>query len=184
MRLVCSWRFKALDSGFPFVLITAPADYRLLRHEQQAVQPGFTIRALIFGTQAIAEVRYWLGEGPGLPMRLDEQGVWQAEATRAAGAAPFLTLTVEARDITGRLGRHRLLPALPPYQPLHRPGAGSDAASIGAWEENGISGTQLGPNRNAKPLPIVPHLRRNANQYYSNLAYFGLIHCAGHQPSI
>jgi hypothetical protein len=29
---------------------------------------------------------------------------------------------------------------------------GSGAASIGAWPENGIFGTQLGPNRNAKPL--------------------------------
>ncbi len=28
---------------------------------------------------------------------------------------------------------------------------GSDADSIGAWPQNGIFGTQLGPNRNAKP---------------------------------
>jgi len=28
---------------------------------------------------------------------------------------------------------------------------GSDADSIGAWPENGIFGTQLGPNRNGKP---------------------------------
>ena len=34
---------------------------------------------------------------------------------------------------------------------LTEPGAGSDAASIGAWEENSILGTQLGPNRNARP---------------------------------
>ncbi len=30
-------------------------------------------------------------------------------------------------------------------------GDGSDAASVGAWPENGIFGTQLGPNRNGKP---------------------------------
>jgi hypothetical protein len=29
---------------------------------------------------------------------------------------------------------------------------GSDATRIGEWEENGILGTQLGPNRNAKPF--------------------------------
>jgi len=29
---------------------------------------------------------------------------------------------------------------------------GSDAATIGVWPENGIFGTQLGPNRNAKPI--------------------------------
>ena len=36
--------------------------------------------------------------------------------------------------------------------PVHIiPGDGSDADSIGAWPENGIFGTQLGPNRNGKP---------------------------------
>ncbi|MFD1467749.1 hypothetical protein ACFQ48_05910 [Hymenobacter caeli] len=141
-----SWRFKALDSGFPFVLITAPADYRPLRHERQAAQPGFTVRALVFGAQAIEEVRYCLGEGLGLPMRLDEQGVWQAEATGAAGVAASLTLTVEARDATGRLGRHRLLPARAPYQPPCQPGA----ARIGAWEENGGFGHAAGPQPQRK----------------------------------
>jgi len=59
---------------------------------------------------------------------------------------------VEARDVTGRPGRHQLLLALAPYQLPPRSEVGSDAASIGTWEENGILGTQLGPNRNARPL--------------------------------
>jgi hypothetical protein len=150
---IVSWRFKPLDGAFPFVLITAPADYRLLRHAGQAIQQQFFIRAVVFGGQPVAAVHYWLGNGPRLPMQPTAPGVWQAEALRpAAQNAPLLALTVEARDATGRLGRHQLLLALAPYQPPHRPGAGSDAASIGAWEENGILGTQLGPNRNAKPF--------------------------------
>jgi Icc protein len=149
---IVSWRFKPLDGGFPFVFITAPADYRLLRHAEQAIQQQFIIRAVVFGGQPITGVHYRLGEGPWIAMQLDAHGVWWAAATCAAVATPFPTLTVEARDTTGRPGRHQLTLARAPYQPRPRPGAGSDATSIGAWEENGILGTQLGPNRNAKPL--------------------------------
>ena len=152
-RGVVSWRFKPLEGSFPFVLITAPADYRLLRHAGQAVGEQFVIRAVVLGAEAVATVAYWLGDdGPRLPMQRDAQGVWGATATRPAGAGPRLPLTVEARDTTGRPGRHQLLLALAPYQPPPRSAAGSDAASIGAWEANGILGTQLGPNRNARPL--------------------------------
>jgi hypothetical protein len=146
---IVSWRFKPLDGGFPFVLITAPADYRLLRHASQIVASQFTIRALVFGAQPVEAVVYWLDNGPRLPLHLTAQGVWQADATVPTTGR---TLTVEARDATGRLGRHRIELARGPYLPLGQAGAGSDAASIGAWEENGILGTQLGPNRNAKPL--------------------------------
>jgi hypothetical protein len=150
---IVSWRFKPLDGSFPFVLITAPADYRLLRHAGQAVAGHFIIRAVVFGANAVETVHYWLGDdGPRLPMQRDAQGVWWAAATCPAGAGPRLPLTVEARDTTGRPGRHQLLLALAPYQPPPQPDAGSDAASIGAWEANGILGTQLGPNRNARPL--------------------------------
>jgi hypothetical protein len=150
---VVSWRFKPLEGSFPFVLITAPADYRLLRHAGQAVAGQFAVRAVVFGANELAEVVYWLGDdGPRLPMQRDAQGVWQATATCPAGASPQLPLTVEARDATGRPGRHQLRLALAPHQPSPRPAAGSDAASLGAWEDNGILGTQLGPNRNARPL--------------------------------
>lgn len=146
---IVSWRFKPLDSGFPFVLITAPADYRLLRHESQVVASQFTIRAVVFGAQLVEAVVYWLDDGPRLPLHLTTQGVWQAEATAATASR---TLTVEAQDATGRLGRHRIELARGPYQALGQGSEGSDAASIGGWEANGILGTQLGPNRNAKPL--------------------------------
>jgi Icc protein len=147
---IVSWRFKPLDSSFPFVLITAPADYRLLRQSEQVVQQQFAIHAVVFGGQPITEVHYWLGEGTQFAMQLDTHGVWRATTTTPAEAGLLLSLTVEARDATGRLGRHQLTLAVAPYQPPNRLGAGSDATSIGAWEENGIFGTQLGPNRNAK----------------------------------
>ena len=69
------------------------------------------------------------------------------------------------------------------------------AGSIGAWEENGILGTQLGPNRNAQPLhpnswvtfQILSfyYLRRSifADDNEFDLDYFGAFHRAGyHSP--
>jgi hypothetical protein len=149
---IVSWRFKPLDAAFPFVLVTAPADYRLLRHAGQAVGARFSIRAVVLGSHPIGVVHYWLGQGPRQPMQLVAPGVWQAEAWLPSPlTAPLLPLIVEARDATGRPGRHRLLLAVAPYQAPYRPTAtGSDAASLGAWEANHILGTQLGPNRNAK----------------------------------
>jgi len=151
---VVSWRFKPLDAVFPFVLITAPADYRLLRHAGQAVGAQFTVRAVVLGAEEVQQVAYWLGDddAPRQPMQRDAVGVWWATASLPAGAAARLPLTVEARDATGRPGRHQLRLAVAPYQPQPRAAAGSDATSIGAWEENGIMGTQLGPNRNARPV--------------------------------
>jgi Icc protein len=153
---IVSWRFKPLEGSFPFVLITAPADYRLLRHASQAIGAQFVVRAVVFGANDVVAVHYWLGDdGPRRPMQRDAQGVWWAEATcplAAVAAGPRLPLTVEARDSSGRPGRHQLRLALAPYPAPPRTGAGSDAASIGAWEENSILGTQLGPNRNARPL--------------------------------
>jgi Icc protein len=61
-------------------------------------------------------------------------------------------LKVRAFDETGRPGLHIIHPAGRGYRPRDQRSVGSDAVSVGAWPENGIFGTQLGPNRNAKPL--------------------------------
>ena len=62
-----------------------------------------------------------------------------------------MTITVQATDETGRPGQHTIRAATPSHVPPVRTRNGSDAASVGAWPENGIFGTQLGPNRNGKP---------------------------------
>ena len=70
----------------------------------------------------------------------------------AARLEPVVWLTVRALDESGRPGEHTLSAPARTYVPVARAREGSDAASVGAWPENGISGTQLGPNRNAKPV--------------------------------
>jgi Icc protein len=44
---VVSWRFKLLDEPFPFVMITTPADYRLVRSPGQVVPASCEVRALV-----------------------------------------------------------------------------------------------------------------------------------------
>ena len=70
--------------------------------------------------------------------------VWQASTTRGARIA------VRARDARGRFDTDEIEPATQGYAPPVRRADGSDADSIGAWPEKGISGGQLGPNRNGR----------------------------------
>jgi Icc protein len=65
---VVSWRFKPLHDAFPFVLITSPADYRLLRKTEQAATGSVDIRALVFGSRNIKTVNYKIEDGNRITM--------------------------------------------------------------------------------------------------------------------
>ena len=148
---VVSWRFKALDDAFPFVLITSPADHRLLRGTHQAVNGRAEVRAVVMGSRAIVNVACQSEDGEWMPMtRQPGERVWVASLPVPAERR-LATLTVRAIDVTGRPGQHTIRVATPSYAPPDRVRNGSDAASVGAWPENGILGTQLGPNRNGRP---------------------------------
>lgn len=143
-----SWRFKALHDAFPFVLITTPADYRLWREDDQPHPEGTTVvRAIVCGKRPISRVTCQLNQDAPIPMRLSPDGdVWAVEL--AIPQENPLTITVEATDSTGRPGRHTIELITPFSHRTIRYKAGSDADSIGGWPQNGILGTQLGPNRN------------------------------------
>ena len=145
-----SWRFKALDDPFPFVVITAPADHRLIRGSSQSVEASTEVRALVFGGRPIARAACQVEDGAWTPMtRAPGERFWKARVPVPVGR--LVTLTVEALDESGRPGRHTIRAATHAYVPPVRMRDGSDAATIGGWPENGIFGTQLGPNRNGKP---------------------------------
>jgi hypothetical protein len=148
---VVSWRFKLLDEPFPFIMITAPADYRLVRNPKQVATSSCEVRAVVFGARRLARVEVQVEDGERVGMRRsDADRHWRAEV-RVPELAQF-ALTVRAVDETGRPGVHAIRPAGRGFRPReHRP-VGSDAVSIGAWPGNHIFGTQLGPNRNGKPL--------------------------------
>ncbi|MDP9080323.1 MAG: metallophosphoesterase [Bacteroidota bacterium] len=148
---VVSWRFKPLDDAFPFVLITSPADHRLVRKSDQVVSGQVQIRAVVFSSGTIQTVRCRLENSGWTTMsKTAEEKIWSGVIIVPA-VQEKINVTVEATDETGRPGQHTIQLAATSYRQAKRIKNGSDANAIGAWPENGIFGTQLGPNRNAKP---------------------------------
>jgi len=148
---IVSWRFKPLADPFPFVIITSPVDYRLVCSKNQNVSGRLELRAVIFGSKKITKVNYKIDDGNWFPMILNPENPNQWTAPIEIYFTGLVTLTVEATDETGRPGRHSIQTPNPSYKLPVRVKNGSDEDSIGAWPENGIFGTQLGPNRNGKP---------------------------------
>jgi 3',5'-cyclic-AMP phosphodiesterase len=147
---IVSWRFKALDDPFPFVVITAPADHRLMRGPGHARDGSCEVRAVIFGARRFQRVECCVEGGDRSPMTLSPDGrFWTGRLILPAER--LATITVQAVDETGRPGQHSIRAATKAYVAPSRVRDGSDAASIGAWPENGVFATQLGPNRNGKP---------------------------------
>jgi hypothetical protein len=146
-----SWRFKTLHDSFPFVLITTPTDYRLLRTDDQSSPTGLIrIQAVVLGSRAVERVTCRFDQCSWQIMTPTDDGRgWWAELDVPVGKGT--ELTVEAVDSSGRPGRHTIQLTSPGPTSPTRHKNGSDADSIGAWPQNGIVGTQLGPNRNGKP---------------------------------
>ena len=141
-----SWRFKPLDQAWPFVLITAPVDRRLVTNLDGAGAGAFVVRAKIVGDAPIERAEVSLDDGDWAPMQPlpGASAVWQAATHRGA------RVVVRARDARSRVDTDEIEPASPGDAPPARRADGSDADSIGAWPEKGIPGGQLGPNRNGR----------------------------------
>ena len=65
---IVSWRFKQLQDPFPFVIITAPADYRLIRNEQQFVQQRTEIAAVVYSLYPVGPVYCQVNNNEKVPM--------------------------------------------------------------------------------------------------------------------
>jgi len=145
---VVSWRFKALDSLWPFVLVTSPADRRLMVAEDQAVSGPFTVRAKVLGDAPAEAVEVQVDGGDWTAMAPVPGGasLWAADLP-GPGAS---SVRVRARDARGRTDEDGVEPAYPGWTPPDRARDGSDRDRVGAWPEKGILDTQLGPNRNGR----------------------------------
>ncbi len=141
-----SWRFKTLDQAWPFVLITAPVDRRLVTGLGNTRPAPFIIHAKVVGDAPIETVEVSVDDGPWLPMAPISgiTAMWQISAAHNA------RIRVRARDSLGRVDEDQVAPAEPRCTPPARHADGSDADRIGAWPQKGIFGTQLGPNRNGR----------------------------------
>lgn len=143
-----SWRFKPLDAAWPFVLVTWPADRRLVTHANQIASDPFLARAKVVGDVPVESVEVQVGDGDWVPMAPvpGEAALWAAHCL--APGAPGKAVRVRARDARGRWDEDRVEPARPGWTAPARAADGSDR--VGAWAEKGILGTQLGPGRNGR----------------------------------
>ena len=155
-RGVVSWRFKPLHSGWPFVMITSPADHRLLTdvtQPDQVVEGRFTVMARVWGAAGTTACRCRIDDGPWIDMHHGVNcGEWERSAQVPPAQAPSrqFTITVEATDGIEGTNSDRIVVATSGYRPPDRTADGSDADSLDAWPERHLLGTRLGPNRNGR----------------------------------
>jgi hypothetical protein len=144
-RGAVSWRFKPLGSPWPFVMITSPADRRLMTGPYQIAGSSGAIRASAFGAVLVAEAEFRIDDGDWHPMYGGDGGVFSATA-----AVPDRSFSLSVR-VTDQ-DRHQDIDTIEVArsQTANRKPTGSDAGSIGAWPERHLLGTRLGPNRNGK----------------------------------
>ncbi|PAY09535.1 metallophosphoesterase [Bradyrhizobium sp. UFLA03-84] len=138
-----SWRFKPLESPWPFVMITSPADRRLSIHGDGQPTPA-EVRATVWGAATTAHADLRIDDGPWLRMSSIEGGQFNAPLRSDTPCR----LEVRATDQNG--SQERDVIEWDPDGNRDRASSGSDTNSIGAWPERHLFGTQLGPNRNGR----------------------------------
>ena len=140
-----SWRFKTLEQAWPFVLITAPTDRRLVTGAGSG--NGDTIRAKVFSGTPVKSVECRVDGADWRPM---EKVGSQPGLFGAAWSGSASLVEVRARTEDGQADIDQVAPPHGNWAPPPRFADGSDKDSVGAWPEKGISATQLGPNRNGR----------------------------------
>ncbi len=152
---VVSWRFQPLSASWPLVMITSPADGRLVTNpadERQVPTGNCVVRAKVFG-ERIGDVTVSIGE-QRVAMQLvpDERALWQAEIPQPASGDRY-TITVTASDARGNTASDSIQ-VLTPQGAKSRSFAdappGTDAHAVGEWLDHGLLGSQLGPNKNGR----------------------------------
>jgi 3',5'-cyclic-AMP phosphodiesterase len=144
-RGAVSWRFKTLDSSWPFVMITSPADRRLAIGPDPGEGSIRQLTASAWGAVPIAQAEFRIDDQSWHPMVGSDNGLFGAEFT-----APGESFRLSVRVIDRHSNQNTDTIEVAPYRAAESKPTGSDAGSIGAWPERHLLATQLGPNRNGR----------------------------------
>ncbi|CAE6909228.1 3',5'-cyclic adenosine monophosphate phosphodiesterase CpdA [Paraburkholderia domus] len=148
---VVSWRFKTLAQPWPLVLITSPADRRLITrpHLPNHIPSGRAyVRAKAWSGDGIQSVECRVDNGAWRRMCLHEQGqCWELECEIPDTG---FRLTVRATDARGNRDKDCIEVAATGSNRATPHADGSDRDTVGEWPEKHLLGTQLGPNRNGR----------------------------------
>ena len=144
-----SWRF--LELGYlPAVVITTPADERLLSDNSQPHPIRLPLRAKVWSQAEVATVEARLN-GETVPMRrVPGSHVWGAILD--IGELPNGThpLRVIVQDHAGHTAEDEIRFTASPLQPARERAPRDVDNALEAWPEHGLLGTQLGPNKNGR----------------------------------
>jgi 3',5'-cyclic-AMP phosphodiesterase len=143
-RGTVSWRFKPLQSSWPFVMITSPADQRLAigPHSEASIRQ---VRASAWGAVPIAQAEFRIDGQQWQPMHGGDCGLFGGDVT-----VPDASFRLSVRVTDQQHNEDTDTIEVAPHQTMERQPTGSDAGSVGIWPERHLFGTRLGPNRNGK----------------------------------
>ena len=141
-----SWRFFPLDARL-IAMIVSPCDERLMR-DGDAIDFSsgeIRVRARIWGASPLAKVEATLGGATVGLRRIEGSNVWEGALPAPRGGE----LSLRAEDEAGNAATDAIRLVLRARPAMARCDRDVDNA-IGAWEERGLLGTQLGPNKNGR----------------------------------
>jgi Icc protein len=154
---VVSWRFRPLDDPWPFVMITSPADYRLIidpHSPDQVIRGTLRIAAKVWGMSAARRVHASIDGGPAFALACDGRStaLWGMVADENLTDGKH-ELTVRAEGEPAEAASDTVSFLVSHDGSFERPstfGDGSDRDAVGMWPDKHLLGTQLGPNRNGR----------------------------------
>jgi 3',5'-cyclic-AMP phosphodiesterase len=152
---VVSWRFKPLGE-WPFVMITSPADERLLTNQEAAPRievKKMTVRVKAWNDRKLLRGYAEIGDQKVDLEQLVNSAVWQANLNTDRFPDGISLLTAHFEDEDGKSTQDTIRVVINPSSGRYKPAAriaGDNENIIAAWPEHEILGTQLGPNKNGR----------------------------------
>jgi hypothetical protein len=153
---VVSWRFKE-RGPWPFVMITSPADRRLIIRPESAshvVRGLVSIRAKVWGGSSLRSVVCSVNRTATQPMQL-RANRWEFRWNSQSVPDGLHSLVVTAETSEGRQASDEISILVNQTGHYHSPPRREIdyENAIGPWEDKGILGTELGPNEKGTKGP-------------------------------
>jgi Icc protein len=143
---VVSWRFVELGK-LPVVVITSPAEDRLLTKPTNARPAAVKVRAKFWGhNEATKATAYW-NEQVLTMQRIANSSVWETDVPDPRDDVNSLKVSIV--DASGKVATDQIQVVYGDLSKPMRYDRDQDNA-LAAWPEHGLVGTQLGPNKNGK----------------------------------
>ena len=139
--------------NLPVVIITSPADERLITDDAQLDSSGskqLRVRAKVWGRAAINEIKASIGGKEVSMQRVAGTKVWEATLHSDHLESGTQPLQVIAMDADGQSATDEILVLIGTDMPHRRRAERDQDNALEAWPEHGLLGTQLGPNKNGR----------------------------------